>query len=205
MFAFLSTFSSVIFKVHIHVFPSMKRLTHHVWKLTLGKGLTNADIEEITTNISPKPQSWRSSCFSTEEIGSNGNSTQAHVYNVVRWFIMETTWRSTDPQCFNIRQNIAKSKGFHLNPPKRWQTLCDLVSELTWQRLDLTLPHPIPRFSHKNKSKTFWAVVCKLSWKLYKRKTHKMPHQVQIYWINIGITFHNSLLAVVMAATTAEV
>ena len=29
------------------------------WKLTLDKGLTNEDIEEIVANISPKPQSWR--------------------------------------------------------------------------------------------------------------------------------------------------
>ena len=46
------------------------------WTLTLGKGLTNADIEEIVTNISPKPQSWRYISFSTAERSPKCNSTQ---------------------------------------------------------------------------------------------------------------------------------
>ena len=46
------------------------------WKLTLDKGLTNTDIEEIVTNISPKPQSWRYISFSTEERSPKCNSTQ---------------------------------------------------------------------------------------------------------------------------------
>ena len=46
------------------------------WTLTLGKGLTNADIEEIVTSISPKPQSWRYISFSTAERSPKCNSTQ---------------------------------------------------------------------------------------------------------------------------------
>ena len=46
------------------------------WKLTLDKGLTIADIEEIVTNISPKPQSWRYISFSTAERSPKCNSTQ---------------------------------------------------------------------------------------------------------------------------------
>ena len=46
------------------------------WKLTLNEGLTTADIEEIVTNISPKPQSWRYISFSTAERSPKCNSTQ---------------------------------------------------------------------------------------------------------------------------------
>ena len=45
-------------------------------KAHAGKGLTNADIEEIVTNISPKPQSWRYISFSTAERSPKCNSTQ---------------------------------------------------------------------------------------------------------------------------------
>ena len=59
-------------------------------KLTLDKGLTNADIEEIVTNISPKPQKWRYISFSTAE-GS--------------------------PKCNEF--NEAMNKGFHLKHTQR--------------------------------------------------------------------------------------
>ena len=49
------------------------------WKLTLDKGLTIADIEEIVTNISPKPQSWRYISFSTAERSPKCNSTQEKI------------------------------------------------------------------------------------------------------------------------------
>ena len=42
----------------------------------LRKCLTNADIEEIVTNISPNPQSWRYISFSTAERSPKCNSTQ---------------------------------------------------------------------------------------------------------------------------------
>ena len=45
-------------------------------KAHAGKGLTNADIEEIVTNISPNPQSWRYISFSTAERSPKCNSTQ---------------------------------------------------------------------------------------------------------------------------------
>ena len=45
-------------------------------KAHAGKGLTNADIEEIVTNISPNPQSWRYISFSSAERSPKCNSTQ---------------------------------------------------------------------------------------------------------------------------------
>ena len=42
----------------IKPFFSVHNLKMHV-KAHAGKGLTNAEIEEIVTNISPNPQSWR--------------------------------------------------------------------------------------------------------------------------------------------------
>ena len=56
----------------LHVNYALKRFLvdttwRCTWKLTLDKGLTNEDIEEIVANISPKPQSWRYISFSTAE------------------------------------------------------------------------------------------------------------------------------------------
>ena len=45
-------------------------------KAHAGRGLTNANIEEIVTNISPNPQSWRYISFSTAERSPKCNSTQ---------------------------------------------------------------------------------------------------------------------------------
>ena len=45
-------------------------------KAHAGKGLSNADIEEIVTNISTNPQSWRYISFSTAERSPKCNSTQ---------------------------------------------------------------------------------------------------------------------------------
>ena len=45
-------------------------------KAHAGKGLTNADIEEIVTNISPNPQSCRYISFSSAERSPKCNSTQ---------------------------------------------------------------------------------------------------------------------------------
>ena len=39
------------------------------WEHLLSKGLSNVDIEEIVTNIQPKPQSWSSTSFCTLEKG----------------------------------------------------------------------------------------------------------------------------------------
>ena len=38
----------------------------------LGEGLTNADIEDVVTNILPKPQPWRPMSFSTAERSTKG-------------------------------------------------------------------------------------------------------------------------------------
>ena len=56
----------------LHVNYALKRFLvdttwRCTWKLTLDKGLTNEDIEEIVANISPKPQPWRYISLSTAE------------------------------------------------------------------------------------------------------------------------------------------
>ena len=68
-------------KCFLHVNYTLKRFLvdqtwRCTWKLSLDKGLTNADIEEIVTSISPKPQSWRYISFSTTERSPKWNSTQ---------------------------------------------------------------------------------------------------------------------------------
>ena len=60
------------------------------WKPTLSESLPNADIEEIVTNISSKPQSWRHISFSTAErrvksVTPHKREAHGHVNNVLRW------------------------------------------------------------------------------------------------------------------------
>ena len=59
------------------------------WKPTLSESLPNADIEEIVTNISSKPQSWRHISFSTAErrvksVTPHKRNAHGHVNNVLR-------------------------------------------------------------------------------------------------------------------------
>ena len=59
------------------------------WKPTLSESLPNADIEEIVTNISSKPQSWRHISFSAAErrvksVTPHKRNAHGHVNNVLR-------------------------------------------------------------------------------------------------------------------------
>ena len=67
----------ILKKGFLHVNYVLKRFPvettwRYTWKLRLGEGLTNADIEDVVTNILPKPQPWRPMSFSTAERSTKG-------------------------------------------------------------------------------------------------------------------------------------
>ena len=62
-------------EICIKPFFSVHKFKMHI-KAHAGKIFTNAKIEEIVTNISPNPQSWRYISFSTAERSPKCNSTQ---------------------------------------------------------------------------------------------------------------------------------
>ena len=70
----------ILKKGFLHVNSVLKRfpvetIWRYTWKLRMGEGLTNADIEDVVTNILPKPQSWRPMSFSTTERSTKGEKS----------------------------------------------------------------------------------------------------------------------------------
>ena len=119
----------------------VKTTWRYTWEHLLIKGLSNVDIEEIVTNIQPKPQSWSSTSFCTLEKGHlnmhrKETSNKCSQINYGRWFedsFENTQWRKAKKcnQCeytFSRTDNLKTHFKMHSGEKSDKCNFCDFAS-----------------------------------------------------------------------------
>ena len=122
----------------LHVNYVLKRFPvettwRYTWKLRLGEGLTNADIEDVVSNILPKPQPWRPMSFSTAERSTKGEPMCRYVSSKTStqalWLCFRWKPLFLAPFCHTLEHCVTlRSKGTN-----HWQKhfLCEICGKVS--------------------------------------------------------------------------